>query len=131
MAAPEITEVAMSRPVDRMPIYILMLAMFIILQVPTAIATNYGRLMAVCFLTGFFGSRILVTGGATSADMYAPKKRAYGMTLWGVFATCTPSLGPLLVSFSAHFKGWRWTIYVALFCDSCRALLLLPRGLRF
>ncbi len=68
--------------IGRMSIYILTLAVFVVLQVPTALATNYGMLMA--FLTRFFGSPILATSGTTVADLYTPKKCAYGMTLWGV-----------------------------------------------
>jgi DHA1 family multidrug resistance protein-like MFS transporter len=64
-----------------MPIYILTLAVFVVLQVPTALATNYGMLIAFRFLTGLFGSPILATGGATIADLYAPKKRAYDAAL--------------------------------------------------
>src|SRR5712672_61516 len=97
--------------IGRMPIYILTLALFVVLQVPTALATNYGMLIAFRLLTGFFGSPILATGGATVADIYSPKKRAYGMTVWGVFAASAPSLGPLLGGFSAHFESWRWTIW--------------------
>ena len=110
--------------IGRMPIYIFTLAAFVLLQIPTALATNYGMLMAFRFLTGFFGSPILATGGATIADLYAPKKRAYGMTLWGVFATCAPSLGPLLGSYSARFEGWRWTIWELMWLSSATFVLL-------
>ncbi|KAI0068449.1 MFS transporter [Artomyces pyxidatus] len=110
--------------VGRMPIYILTLAMFVILQVPTALATNYGMLMAFRFLTGFFGSPILATGGATIADLYVPKKRAYGITLWGVFATSAPALGPLVGGFAAHAKGWRWTIWELMWLSSFTLVLL-------
>jgi MFS transporter, DHA1 family, multidrug resistance protein len=110
--------------IGRMPIYIFTLAVFALLQIPTALATNYGMLMAFRFLTGFFGSPILATGGATVADMYVPKKRAYGMTLWGVFAASAPSLGPLLGSFSAYFEGWRWTIWELLWLSSATFVLL-------
>jgi DHA1 family multidrug resistance protein-like MFS transporter len=110
--------------IGRMPIYIFTLAVFALLQIPTALATNYGMLMAFRFLTGFFGSPILATGGATVADMYVPKKRAYGMTLWGVFAASAPSLGPLLGSFSAYFEGWRWTIWELMWL-SCASFVLL------
>jgi len=108
----------------RMPIYIFTLAMFVVLQVPTALATNYGMLMAFRFLTGFFGSPILATGGATIADMYAPKKRAYGMTIWGLFATCAPSLGPLIGGFAAHVEGWRWTIWEIMWLAGATLVLL-------
>ena len=110
--------------IGRMPIYILTLAVFVLLQIPTALATNYGMLMAFRFLTGFFGSPILATGGATVADLYSPKKRAYGMTLWGVFAASAPSLGPLLGSFSARFEGWRWTIWELMWLSGATLVLL-------
>ena len=110
--------------IGRMPVYILTLAVFVVLQVPTALATNYGMLMAFRFLSGFFGSPILAMGGATVADLYTPKKRAYGMTLWGVFAASGPSLGPLLGSFSAHFEGWRWTIWELMWLSSANLILL-------
>lgn len=56
------------------------------LQIPTALATNFGMLLAFRFLTGFFGSPALATGGATIADMYRPQKQAYGLAVWGIGA---------------------------------------------
>jgi len=110
--------------IGRMPIYILTLAAFVLLQIPTALATNYGMLITFRFLTGFIGSPVLATGGATVADLYTPKKRAYGMTVCGVFATSAPSLGPLLGSFSAHFEGWRWTIWELMWLSGPALVLL-------
>jgi MFS transporter, DHA1 family, multidrug resistance protein len=110
--------------IGRMPVYILTLAVFVVLQVPTALATNYGMLIAFRFLTGLFGSPILAVGGATIADIYSPKKRAYGMTLWGVFAICGPSLGPLLGGFPAHAEGWRWTIWELMWLSGATLVLL-------
>jgi DHA1 family multidrug resistance protein-like MFS transporter len=110
--------------IGRMPIYIITLAIFVVLQVPAALATNYGMLIAFRFLTGFFGSPILATGGATIADLYVPKKRAYGMTIWGVFGAAAPSLGPLLGGFSAHFESWRWTIWELMWLSAVTLVLL-------
>jgi len=81
-------------------------------------------LMAFHFLTGFFGSPILATGGTTVVDLYTPKKRVYGMTVWGVFAASAPSLGPLLRSFSARFEGWRWTIWELMWLSGATLVLL-------
>ncbi|KAI0299065.1 major facilitator superfamily domain-containing protein [Multifurca ochricompacta] len=110
--------------IGRMPIYIITLIFFVVLQVPTALATNYGMLMAFRFLTGFFGSPILATGGATISDLYIPKKRAYGVTLWGVFATCAPALGPLIGGFAAYFESWRWTIWELMWLSGAALVLL-------
>jgi DHA1 family multidrug resistance protein-like MFS transporter len=95
-----------------------------VLQLPNALSTNYDMLITFHFLTRLFGSPILATGGATIADLYAPKKRAYGMALWGVFATCGASLGPLLGGFATHFEGWRWTIWELLWLSAATFVLL-------
>jgi DHA1 family multidrug resistance protein-like MFS transporter len=72
--------------IGRNPVYLITLALFVALQVPTALATNFGMLLAFRFITGFFGSPVLATGGASLADMYAPSKRAYAMSIWGIAA---------------------------------------------
>lgn len=72
--------------IGRNPIYLGTLAIFVAFQTPTALASNFGMLLAFRFLTGFFGSPVLATGGASLSDMYPPKKRAYAMSIWGVSA---------------------------------------------
>lgn len=79
--------------VGRMPIYILTLFVFVLFQIPTALPANFGMFLAFRFLTGFFGSPVLATGGATLADIYAPRKRAYAISIWGLSAIAGPSLG--------------------------------------
>jgi DHA1 family multidrug resistance protein-like MFS transporter len=56
--------------IGRNPVYLITLALF----------------LAFRFITGFFGSPVLATGGASLADMYAPSKRAYAMSIWGIAA---------------------------------------------
>ena len=97
--------------IGRNPVYIGTLAVFVAFQVPTALARNFGMLLAFRFLTGFIGSPVLATGGASIADMYRPQKRAYGIGIWGIAAVCGPVLGPLVGGFAAEAKGWRWTIW--------------------
>lgn len=95
----------------RNPVYFGTLVVFVIFQVPTALAVNFGMLLAFRFLTGFFGSPVLATGGASIGDMYAPNKRAYGMAIWGISAVCGPTMGPLVGGFAAEARGWTWTIW--------------------
>lgn len=68
-------------------------------------------LLAFRFLTGFFGSPILATGGASLADMYQPSKRAYPFAFYGVANVCGPVIGPLVGGFAAQYEGWRWPIW--------------------
>ncbi|KAK3116490.1 GTPase-activating protein [Teratosphaeriaceae sp. CCFEE 6253] len=105
--------------IGRNPIYLGTLVVFVAFQAPTARASNFGMLLAFRFLTGFFGSPVLATGGASLTDIYTPKKRAYAMSVWGISAVCGPTLGPLVGGFAVQFgfvKGgftapWTWPIW--------------------
>ncbi|KAK4942684.1 GTPase-activating protein [Elasticomyces elasticus] len=109
----------------RSPIYIGTLALFVVLQVPTALATNFGMLLAFRFITGFVGSPSLATGGATIADMYTPAKRTYGMAVWGIGAILGPTMGPLIGGFAAENKGWTWTIWELMWLSGFTLILLI------
>lgn len=110
--------------IGRGPIYIGTLALFVVLQVPTALATNFGMLLAFRFITGFVGSPSLATGGASIGDMYSPAKRTYGMAVWGIGAVCGPVLGPLVGGFAAESKGWNWTIWELMWLSGFTLVLL-------
>lgn len=105
--------------IGRNPIYLATLAVFVAFQAPTALASNFGMLLAFRFLTGFFGSPVLATGGATIADIWRPSKRAYAMSIWGISAICGPTLGPLVGGFAAQYgfveggftAKWTWPIW--------------------
>ena len=97
--------------IGRNPVYIITLILFVGLQPAVIYAKNFGMLLAFRFLTGLFGSPVLATGGASIGDMYAPNKRAYGMSLWGIAAVLGPVLGPLVGGFAAQAKDWRWPIW--------------------
>jgi len=106
--------------IGRNPIYLATLLIFVALQAPTALASNFGMLMAFRFITGFFGSPVLATGGASLADIWSPKKRAYAISIWGIAAVCGPTLGPLVGGFAVEFApigfggftaAWTWPIW--------------------
>lgn len=49
--------------------YMSSLGLFVILCIPTALVDNYAGLLVLRFITGFLGSPVLATGGATMQDM--------------------------------------------------------------
>ncbi len=53
--------------------YVLTLAVYVILQVPTALVNNVAGFMILRFLAGAAGSPSLATGGATMNDLYSPR----------------------------------------------------------
>ena len=91
--------------IGRNPIYLGTLVIFVALQAPTARASNFGMLLAFRFITGFFGSPVLATGGASIADIWRPAKRAYAMSIWGIAAICGPTLGK---KFWESMLRWLW-----------------------
>lgn len=111
--------------IGRNPIYVGTLAVFVILQVPTALAVNFAMLLCFRFLTGFIGSPALATGGASIGDMFAPNKRAYGIGIWGIAAVCGPVLGPLVGGFAAQAEGWSWTIWELMWLCGFSLLLFI------
>lgn len=111
--------------IGRNPVYIGTLILFVVLQVPTALAVNFGMLMAFRFLTGFIGSPSLATGGASIGDMYTPAKRTYGIAVWGIGAVSGPTLGPVVGGWAAEFKGWKWPIWELMWLSGgCLAMLI-------
>lgn len=97
--------------IGRNPVYIGTLFAFVILQFPIIYAPNFATILAFRFITGFVGSPVLATGGATIADIYPPQKQNYGIGVWGISAVFGPALGPLIGGFAAEAKGWTWTIW--------------------
>lgn len=109
----------------RTPIYIGTLFVFVFFQFAVVYAKNFGMLLAFRFLTGFFGSPVLATGGASLGDMYVPAKRAYAIAIWGAAAICGPVLGPLIGGFAAQHKGWQWPIWELLWLSGFCLIFLI------
>ncbi|GAA6044422.1 hypothetical protein JCM8097_003063, partial [Rhodosporidiobolus ruineniae] len=95
----------------RNPVYWGTLAVFIIFQVPIVRPTNLTCLLIFRFLTSFFGSPALATGGASLGDIYSATHLPYAMAIWSVGAVCGPILGPVIAGFPAMLRSWKWPIY--------------------
>lgn len=79
--------------IGRKPVYLVTLTVFVGLQVPTALAQNFGMLLAFRFLSGIFGAPVLAIGGASINDMYTPTQRGYAIVLWDVVSVAAPGKG--------------------------------------
>lgn len=120
--------------IGRNPIYIGTLAVFVAFQAAVALAKNYGMLMAFRFLTGVFGSPVLATGGASVTDIWIPKKQAYPMAIWGLFAVCGPLLGPVVGNFAVQYgpiipsfttASWTWPIWILMWLSGFCLIFLI------
>lgn len=97
--------------VGRNTIYLGTPTIYVLLQLPIALAQDIETIPNFRFLTSSFGSPTQATGGATVADMYLPQRRSYGLGSWELSTWIGPALGPLIGGFAAEARGWRWTIW--------------------
>jgi DHA1 family multidrug resistance protein-like MFS transporter len=110
--------------VGRSPVYVFTLVVFVFFQFAVIYAKNFGMLLAFRFLTGFFGSPVLATGGASMADIWDTNTRDYMIGIWGCFAISAPVLGPLVGGFAYSAKGWTWTIWELLWISGFALVVL-------
>ncbi|KAH7109105.1 multidrug transporter [Dendryphion nanum] len=89
--------------------YITTFALFTILALPTSLVDNFGGLLVLRFLLGFFGSPCLANGGASLGDMYSLLYLPYSIAAWVSAMFAAPALGPLLSGFAVYAKNWRWS----------------------
>ncbi|KAK4963727.1 GTPase-activating protein [Elasticomyces elasticus] len=111
--------------IGRNPVYLGTLLLFLLLQIPTALATNLAMLLIFRFITGFIGSPSLAAGGASLGDMYPPRKKAYAITWWDLAALCGPALGPLIGGYAVQAAGWRWTMWELMAINGAVLVLLV------
>jgi DHA1 family multidrug resistance protein-like MFS transporter len=110
--------------VGRTYIYIITLAIFVILQIPTSLSENIGSLLVLRFLAGVFASPALATGGASVGDVIQSSRIPIGLASWGVCAVCGPVLGPLIGGVLAELVNWRWTFWFLLILDGATLCIL-------
>ncbi len=117
-------------PLQEMPvfgrntIYMGTLFLFIIFQIPIITATNIQTVLAFRFLTGFFGSPALATGGASMGDIYPMHQLAYVLGIWALGAVAGPITGPVVGGFAAQANGWKWPQYELIWVSSFAFLFL-------
>lgn len=98
--------------IGRNPPYVVTFAIFTLLQIPSALSTNFAGLAVLRFLAGVMGSPPLATGGASLTDIYSPRKSGYAMGAYGVAVGIAPAVAPLLSGFAVMNHGWRWAFWV-------------------
>ena len=83
-------------PIGRTYIYVVTLFIFVIVQIPTALADTIEKIVGLRLIAGFMASPALSTGGATIGDMVHPNNLYKGLIVWALFAFSGPTFGPLI-----------------------------------
>ncbi|CAK4032177.1 related to multidrug resistant [Lecanosticta acicola] len=102
----------MSETLGRRPVFLMGLAGFTILQIPTALVKNLARWAVLRTLAGFFGSVGVANGGGSISDMFETHKRAIVLGVYLVAPLLGPSIGPLVGGLIVAVMDWRWIFWV-------------------
>ncbi|KAG7666332.1 MDR1 [[Candida] subhashii] len=95
----------------RTSIYIPTLFLFVILQIPIALVDNFAGLCVLRFLSGFFASPCLATGGASVSEVLKPAYIPVGLACWSLGCVCGPSFGPFFGALLTVKASWRWIFW--------------------
>ncbi|KAL6831660.1 major facilitator superfamily domain-containing protein [Trichoderma camerunense] len=98
--------------------YIISFAIFVLLCIPTSVVNNFGGLLVLRFLLGFFCSPCLATVGAIYSDMFGPKEPPYVIAIWGGDTTMAPALGPLIGGVAVEAMNWHWSSWELLWLST-------------
>ncbi|KAJ7709033.1 major facilitator superfamily domain-containing protein [Mycena rosella] len=108
----------------RNPGYMATLFLFVIFQILIFTAKNMSTVLAMRFLTGFFGSPALATGGASMGDIFPTSHFPYALGVWALGAVAGPITGPVIGGFAAQAKGWRWPMLELLWISAFSLVFL-------
>lgn len=115
-------------------------ALFVIFQIPVAVAINVETIMLGRFFVGVFGSAPLGIIGGALADFWGPVERGFALGLFAGATFIGPVAGPIVGGFiTQSYLGWRWTAWITMimgaffgliamiFCGESYAPVLLQR----
>lgn len=80
----------------RRPIYIISLGLYVIFNIPCALAPNIGGLLVCRFLCGVFASSGLSMAGGTIADIWEMEERGMAIAYFAAAPYCGPVIGPIV-----------------------------------
>ncbi|KAF4571119.1 hypothetical protein EYR36_001610 [Pleurotus pulmonarius] len=109
----------------RRPLWIAPMLLYVIFNIPVALAKNLGTLLVSRFLCGLFASAPLTLAGGAISDIWDNDERGLAIALFAAAPYGGPVLGPLVGGFIGDSVGWRWIIWVNMIFAGVVLLFLL------
>ncbi len=125
MATGSIVFAPLSEVVGRRPVYIFSMTIFLVLILPSALASNIGSILASRFFGGFFGSAMMSNSPASVNDIVSDEHRALAFGFWSIGPTNGPVYGPIIGGFIFEYLGWRWTNWIVLIMGGFVLMLMV------
>jgi MFS transporter, DHA1 family, multidrug resistance protein len=105
--------------------------LFVIMQIPVAVAQNLTAVLLCRFLAGTLGSAVFAVPPALAVDFLNPVERSKAVGLYMAFLFLGPTIGPVVGAYLTTSLGWRWTGWVGVLlgglCGTF-ALLAIPES---
>lgn len=99
-------------------------ALFITFHAGNALSTNIQMLIAFRFLSGA-ATASLPIGPGIVRDLFEEERRGRAMSVMSMTSTLGAVAGPIVGSYLAERKGWRWAFWLPTIVTGALALLLL------
>jgi multidrug resistance protein len=124
MAVGSLFVAPLSEVVGRRPVYIVSMSVFLVLILPSALATNITAIIVSRFFGGFFGSAMMSNSPASVNDVISDEHRALAFGVWSIGPANGPVYGPIIGGFVFQYLGWRWTNWIVLIIGGVVLVLL-------
>lgn len=85
---------------------------YVIFNIPCAVAKNIQTLLICRFFCGLFASAPLTLAGGTISDIWDNNERGFAIALFAAAPYGGPVLGPIVGGFVGETIGWRWILWV-------------------
>lgn len=97
----------------RKPVYIVALFIYMLFNIPCAVAKNIETVLVSRFFGGFFASCSLTLAGGSIADIWPTEHRGNAIAYFAAAPYAGPVLGPIVGGWiSVGTQSWRWIYWV-------------------
>ncbi|KJX97330.1 hypothetical protein TI39_contig506g00001 [Zymoseptoria brevis] len=112
MACGSVVLAPLSEMYGRRPIYLIVMALFILFVIPCAVATNMATILVNRFIGAFCAAAMISNAPGTVNDIVDDQHRALAFSIWSIGPMNGPVIGPVVGGFVYQYMGWRWTNWV-------------------
>ncbi|KAI1174480.1 major facilitator superfamily transporter [Nemania sp. FL0916] len=109
----------------RKSVYIICMAIYTLLLLPTCLATSLTEILVVRFFGALFGSAMIANSAGTVVDISTEENRALVLSLWSIAPLNGPVTGPVIGGFVFQYLGWRWDNWLILILSGVATLCVL------
>lgn len=125
MGAGSVLFAPLSELVGRRPVYLLLMTIFLLLLLPSALAQNIETILVSRFFGGLFGSALMSNSPASVNDIVSDTHRPLALGFWSIGPTNGPVYGPIIGGFVYEYLGWRWTNWIVLIIGGAILVLMV------